>query len=466
MTLALNVIHQGPASELAKRLDDRSVHCIVTSPPYWGLRDYKAEGQWGLEKTPEEYVSHLVGVFRELRRSLRDDGTVWLNLGDSYAGGGNGGGGSFAKDGIRCAEPGTDKNEAIRRGKRGVEGPLKPKDLVGIPWRIAFALQADGWWLRSDIIWSKPNPMPESVTDRPTRSHEYLFLLTKSQRYYYDAEAVKEACAQPDRIRADKIGGNKGDCTHHSPGAVFKQDGIGARRYTGFNGRWDASPTPSRNLRSVWQLATVPYPGSHYAVFPPELPRRCIAAGTSERGCCPQCGAGWVRILEKKTNTALRNLAGKNNDEYQRGRVTSRRSPVGDFHDLGTLSSVTVGWAPSCKCYPSPSAQSVDKTLPCLVLDPFAGSGTTGVVALMMGRSFIGFDIAGGDCDHGGFTPNDRLRAAAQGKELNLRWLKENRDEHPLFTAEARSLSPTADVTSEIDRKSAESVDKRLEVPA
>lgn len=240
------MLWQGDALDTLRALPAESVHCVVTSPPYWGLRDYSrcdcikirvreesgiarvprgghkpedgghgevhakpvanpdcpkcrgsgrdelvASAQLGLEKTPEEYVAKMVEIFREVRRVLRADGTCWLNLGDSYAGGGNGGGGSFAQDYQRVAEPGTDKNVQKRTGSRGVAGVLKPKDLIGIPWRVAFALQADRWWLRDDIIWAKPNCMPESVTDRPTRSHEYVFLLTKSERYFYDSAAVK-----------------------------------------------------------------------------------------------------------------------------------------------------------------------------------------------------------------------------------------------------------------------------------
>ncbi len=187
-------ILQGNCADVLPTIPDEFVNCCVTSPPYWGLRSYKVDGQFGLERTPEEYVEKIVGVFREVRRVLRDDGTLWLNLGDSYAG--------HNLPGWRPGNEHKNKGVSNKNGVGYVAG-LKPKDLVGIPWRVAFALQADGWYLRSDIIWSKPNPMPESVTDRPTKAHEYVFLLSKSERYYWDQGAVEEdisRCAQPRAI--------------------------------------------------------------------------------------------------------------------------------------------------------------------------------------------------------------------------------------------------------------------------
>ncbi len=299
-------------------LPAESVQCCVTSPPYWGLRDYgtatwnggdkecdhsperrggrfaravsakqrsntgsgtisgrecpcgarRVDAQLGLESTPEEYVANMVAVFREVRRVLRDDGTLWLNLGDSYAG---------------VVPPG-----------------LKPKDLVGIPWRLAFALQADGWWLRSDIIWAKPNPMPESVTDRPTKAHEYVFLLSKRATYYYDAAAIR-TLAKSDTTKMPD-GWDTGPGAHgtiHRNGRekgrrTDKQRGH-SRRHDGFNDRWDHMEKSKQtvngaNARTVWQIATQPYSGAHFATFPEELARRCIVAG-SPRARCPSCGA-------------------------------------------------------------------------------------------------------------------------------------------------------------------------------
>ena len=262
----------GDALTMLRTLPDRSVRCCVTSPPYWGLRDYGVEGQLGLETTPEEYTAKMVSVFREVRRVLTDDGTLWLNLGDSYATDTKWGGSS------------STKNEAaVGDAKRGAKwnSGLKPKDLVGIPWRVAFALQADGWYLRSDIIWAKPNPMPESVTDRPTKSHEYLFLLSKSERYYYDADAIAEPAIHAGRV-LDYTGEQKANSA----------DTEGKQR-TLPNGRL-IEVGDTRNVRTVWSIATKPYPEAHFATFPEELPRRCILAGSapSDTVLDPFAGSG------------------------------------------------------------------------------------------------------------------------------------------------------------------------------
>jgi DNA modification methylase len=262
-------ILQGDCIEQLRTMEANSVHTCVTSPPYYGLRDYGHDGQIGLEETPDAYVAKMVEVFREVRRVLRDDGTLWLNLGDSYAGGGTIGRNDTTPEALarRAAKYGTGQKEGSLVGAHGTRQPvagLKPKDLIGIPWRVAFALQADGWYLRQDIIWHKPNPMPESVTDRCTKAHEYIFLLSKSSRYYYDIDAMKEKAV-------------KGD------------SGAGARNYTGINGRErltqsESSRIEGRNRRSVWTIATQPYPGAHFAAFPPDLIRPCIQAG------CPLSG--------------------------------------------------------------------------------------------------------------------------------------------------------------------------------
>jgi DNA modification methylase len=260
-------ILQGDVRETLRALETGSVQTCVTSPPYFGLRDYGVSGQIGLEPTPAEYVEQMVAVFREVRRVLRDDGTLWLNLGDSYASGGGTGG--------------TGK-ETDYTGKRSLpnkraEG-LKPKDLIGIPWRVAFALQADGWYLRQDIIWHKPNPMPESVRDRCTKAHEYVFLLSKSERYFFDAEAMKEPSAQPER--AGKL---ERSFSTGKPDAVLRQDvGRAVMR------------TETRNRRSVWTVATRPYKGAHFATFPPALIEPCILAGAPFNGLVldPFTGSG------------------------------------------------------------------------------------------------------------------------------------------------------------------------------
>ena len=355
----------GDALTELRKLADESVNCCVTSPPYWGLRDYgtakwegggsecdhlagplassksglhdgagcsesekvrtggmpfrevcgkcgahRIDSQLGLEKTPEEYVAKMVEVFREVRRVLRSDGTLWLNLGDSYAANGarrnnNGEGAST------MGWPGQRKetlNKAAKMVLPAVHSGLKPKDLVGIPWRVAFALQADGWWLRQDIIWAKPNPMPESVTDRPTKAHEYIFMLTKSARYWYDAEAIKEPNT-PGTIHRLKSGGPVMPI-----GSGPKQSQLGNNH----GGPEFIITSGLANRRSVWTITTKPYAEAHFATFPPEIPELCIKAG------CPKGGK---------------------------------------------------------------------------VLDPFFGAGTTGLVAMRLGREFIGVDLSPAYCE-------------------------------------------------------------------
>jgi DNA modification methylase len=269
-----------------------SARVCVTSPPYWGLRDYGVDGQLGLEPTPAEYVTNMVDVFREVRRVLADDGTCWVNLGDSY---------NSSPSNQHSTVVGANGSKAlgatVGRQVRDVPG-LKPKDLVGIPWRVAFALQADGWYLRSDIIWSKPNPMPESVTDRPTKAHEYLFLLSKRDRYYYDADAIREPHAHPDvdHISQARTAAHAVAFLGNPPTNI---------------GRAGNHPL-GRNRRTVWTIATEPFPGAHFATYPTALVEPCILAGSAR----------------------------------------------GDT-----------------------------------VLDPFAGSGTTGLVALRHGRRFVGIEL-------------------------------------------------------------------------
>lgn len=266
----------GDCRTVLQTLADESVNCVVTSPPYFGLRDYGMDGQIGLEPTPDAFVVEMVAVFREVRRVLRKDGTLWLNLGDSYAGGGRGGGAEGCKQ---------RTNAGSLLGPKKAPDGLKPKDLMGIPWRVAFALQADGWWLRQDIIWHKPNPMPESITDRCTKAHEYLFLLTKGERYAFDAKAIAETCVST-APAGNKVSATKGRI--------------------GGGGGWDASPksdrsipADGRNKRSVWTVQSSPFPEAHFATFPPDLIEPCIKAGCPVGGTVldPFGGAGTTGLV-------------------------------------------------------------------------------------------------------------------------------------------------------------------------
>jgi DNA modification methylase len=324
----MNTCFYGDCRETMSRLisEGIKVQMAVTSPPYWGLRDYGHPDQLGLEKTPEEYVQHMVEVFRLVRELLKDDGTIWVNLGDSYSGSGRGADGKYANQKL--------SDDSLNVKPDWKEVGLKPKDLVGIPWRVAFALQADGWYLRSDIIWSKPNPMPESVTDRPTKAHEYLFLLSKNSKYYFDQEAVREENSR---------------------------DWSGERGLMGMNtwakdaGRHDCNRTKDpqfnpngRNIRSVWTIPTQPTPEAHFATYPEALIVPCIKAGTSEKGECPECGKAWVRVIERDGKSSRewqteRGLGPKGNDALMgiQGKSIKGGRPPDPVYN-------TIGWQPMC----------------------------------------------------------------------------------------------------------------------
>ncbi len=533
------VLYQGHALDVLRRLPDCSVQMCVTSTPYWGLRAYGtepqvwlngnepcAEHQWaskeralhtgtnagekqvsdrgafhndfkvtdntcsicgawrgelGLEPTPELYVAHLVQIFREVKRVLREDGTLWLNLGDSYA----------ANRTYQVPDKLTTNRDNMEGLPSRCPNGLKPKDLVGIPWMTAFALRADGWYLRQDIIWEKPNPMPESVTDRCTKSHEYIFLLAKSQQYFYDATAILEQANYDGRKDTMMKGAKKypngfvpsganpntmhvegherwsktiGRTEKKMAGTGYGGDGSGLHEHSGyFDG--DGNPRfhqfedgiPARNKRSVWTVATHPFAGAHFATFPEKLITPMILAGTSQYGACAQCGSPWERMTE--TVPIPRNDNRTHSTEKQRQGKTPAPEPVSGENSSPIVK--TVGWQPTCECLgkrvrktvtipPRMSAESVgewgadsngeyngegtkdydsakaqnpsdvkrriienatkerQKTIwvyesdipldkhpavPCVVLDPFAGAGTSLLVAKKFGRHSIGVEL-------------------------------------------------------------------------
>lgn len=299
--LTRSAIIIGDALEVTKRIADNYVDCCITSPPYYGLRDYGVLGQIGQEESPEEYIEKLVILFREIRRILRPDGTLWVNIGDCYSGSGKG----RLKDGTHSMGKSKSSDyEGVSSGfLKKTKSNCKDKDLIGIPWMLAFALRADGWYLRQEIIWQKPNAMPESVKDRCTRSHEHIFMLAKSKTYYYNAEAIKETCVNGDPSRPR---GSRGTERHNA--GLRKQDAVNKSTYTGFNERYfSGEKRKYRNKRDVWTVSTAGFKGAHFATFPERLIVPCVLAGSREGGTIidPFFGAGTTGKVAKDNGRAF-----------------------------------------------------------------------------------------------------------------------------------------------------------------
>lgn len=362
----------GDCIESMKKLPAESVDMCVTSPPYYSLRDYGNDKQIGLEGTLSEYIESLVSVFNEVHRVLKPEGTLWLNLGDSYNGSG-GAGGDYNKGGLKEGQPKyPGRNEPT----------LKRKDLMGVPWRVAFALQEAGWWLRQDIIWNKPNCMPEPVKDRCTKSHEYLFMFAKQEKYYYDNQAIKEPIGDAMLNMISKGSQGEHDESHykHNKGSSKSNTRQTPNRMMSSQETLD-NISSGRNKRSVWTVSPKPYKGAHFAVFPPELIEPCILAGTSAKGCCLKCGKAYVRLTERtnKSNWDFRKGKGATGGSKDGGNKQQIGS--GWSHDLPLETNITIGWVATCEC----DAEVV----PAVVFDPFGGSGTTAGVALKHGRNAI-----------------------------------------------------------------------------
>ena len=386
----MNQILHGDCRQVLRDLPESSVHCCVTSPPYFGLRDYGVAGQIGLEETPAEYVASLLDVFREVHRVLHPSGTLWLNLGDSYAGSWgaqsrpNGGTGNLQGSSMLSARQIAAHPRSTHTGSLKNTPGLKPKDMIGIPWLVATALRDDGWYLRQAMPWIKRNGMPDSTRDRPGSTVEMIFLLAKSERYFYDFKAVEV----PSKTR--------------SGGACFgkvDQDGPGSRRISDDENAKVRGATRRRRAGDwffdSWQglyeedgnplafvVNTQPFKGAHFATFPEKLVEPCVKAGTSEHGCCPQCLEPWVREIERTGHVNSRKAA----------HAPESGPDMTSSTGWAPVTKATDNWQPNCKC-------NAGDPVPCLVADPFFGSGRTGVVANRLGRRFLGIELNPDYCD-------------------------------------------------------------------
>jgi site-specific DNA-methyltransferase (cytosine-N4-specific) len=367
----VNDILCGDALAVLKSLPSDYIQCVVTSPPYFRLRDYGVEGQIGLEETPQEYIAKLVEVFREVRRVLRHNGVCWINCGDTYATPLNTENKVFGNPEFNGKRP---SRELTKTPKRTTPPGFKPKDLMMIPARLAIALQDDGWYLRSDCIWHKPTAMPESVTDRPTSAHEHVFLLAKSEQYYYDADAIRE----PLKAKTFTTFGTKHREQGNDALGMVKSDNWGRtveERRPKLN---TAGEIAGANKRNVWTVSSQPYADAHFATMPPKLVEPCILAGASPKAC-EHCLSPWTRMIER-TPMIIRN--GPKSGNYG-SRTTDGLSGT----MIAPSEARTVGWMPTCKCKNNTGSGK------CVILDPFMGAGTVGLVALQHSRNYLGIEL-------------------------------------------------------------------------
>lgn len=413
-----------------KNLLPKSIQCCVTSPPYFALRDYGVEkskwpeitfklNEWvpetvvpamecclGLEPDTVSFIAHLVHVFRIVRESLRDDGVLWVNMGDSYATSGKNRTKEQAEAKSTLQGSKKSQSQSLKQQSKIVSG-IKPKDLMGIPWMMALSMRADGWFLRQDIIWNKPNPMPESVTDRCSKSHEYIFLFSKSQKYFFDAESIRTPLADDSIARLaqdieNQKGSSRGYAGKRHNGNMksilkksFTSDQAGSGKINNvnrsgcFDGDGNLMVRPTANRKSVWTITTAAFKEAHFATFPEDIPEICIKAGTSKHGCCSKCYAPYKRVTETEllpTKKAAK-ISIVDERDHTADKNSSGSNRQKDGHLPGHYNQITtLGWSPSCDC-DAP-------VIPCTVLDPFSGSGKTPITAAKLDRNYIAFEIS------------------------------------------------------------------------
>lgn len=404
--MEINTIALGEALKLLKKMPSEIVNCTVTSPPYFRLRDYGVEGQIGMEETPEKFIRKLVRIFNEVYRVTTKDGTLWLNIGDSYNNNSIGNRNELYSNGRKKKSQIGKRTDTY---KRGILKSLKQKDLISIPWMLAFALRKSGWYLRQDIIWHKPNPMPESVTDRCSKAHEYVFLFSKSKKYFFDNYAIQEVATGFDNRKDIFTKGSQKYSNGYFPSDV-KNQSVALKRHLWWrfknlqeNGQQNHSMHerraegqadevyPFRNKRSVWTVPTQAFSEAHFATFPERLAWLCISAGSSEQGCCSKCHKQYTRVLKPTEEYAK--ILGKgyfaHANDAEAGMQQMRGNGVSEkLKSAGSNCAQyeSVGWKAGCKCKDA-------EIIPAVIFDPFAGAGTAPLVGRKLQRNFYAIEL-------------------------------------------------------------------------